>query len=259
MNTTMRCRRYAVLAHTQALVLLCSAAAPAPAPAQAAFRQEPGKSIGTVTTEGDLIVLTLNEGALGAASLFDLDHRTVRFTVGGQTYSQPLDILADPTIPSSRADLAASTAMQLRIRDDMNAAVDMINRLEVMRRQVEDQRASHATDSGVERSLAALDARMLDVELRLLSRTDLHSDDKWYVEPYKVYMNLIWLSGEVGSGAGDVAGGADYRPTDASVAVLAEIERDLAAAKSAFTTLMQQVVPAFNGAMKGKLPAIADR
>ena len=86
MNTTMRCRRYAVLAHTQALVLLCSAAAPAPAPAQAAFRQEPGKSIGTVTTEGDLIVLTLNEGALGAASLFDLDHRTVRFTPGASGY-----------------------------------------------------------------------------------------------------------------------------------------------------------------------------
>jgi len=183
----------------------------------------------------------------------------VRLTVGGQRYSQPLEILADPTIPSSGADLAASTAMQLRIRDDMNAAVDMINRLEVMRRQVEDQRAAHATDASVERSLAALDARMLDVELRLLSRTDLHSDDKWYVEPYKVYMNLIWLSGEVGSGAGDVAGGADFRPTDASVAVLAEIERDLAAAKTAFTMLMQQDVPAFNGAMKGKLPAIADK
>jgi len=181
----------------------------------------------------------------------------VRLTVGGQAYSQPLVILADPTIPSSGADLVASTAMQLRIRDDMNAAVDMINRLEVMRKQVEDQRAAHAGDSGVERSLADLDAKMLDVELRLLSRTDLHSDDKWYVEPYKVYMNLIWLSGEVGSGAGDVAGGADYRPTDASMAVLAEIERDLAAAKTAFTTLMQQDVPAFNGAMKGKLPAIS--
>src|SRR5439155_585382 len=105
----------------------------------------------------------------------------------------------------------------------------------------------HATDAGVARSLADLDARMLDVELRLLSRTDLHSDDKWYVEPYKVYMNLIWLAGEVGSGAGDVAGGADYRPTDATVAVLAKIERDLAAARAAFTTLVEQHVPAFNG------------
>jgi photosystem II stability/assembly factor-like uncharacterized protein len=183
----------------------------------------------------------------------------VHVTVGGQTYTQPLEIRADPAIPSSAADLAASSAMQLRIRDAMNAAVDMINRLEVMRKQVEDQRAAHVTDAGVERSLAQLDARMLDVELRLLSRTDLHSDDKWYVEPYKVYMNLIWLAGEVGNGAGDVAGGADYRPTDATVAVLAKIERDLAAARTAFTTLLQQDVPAFNDVMKGKLPAIADR
>ncbi|HEY6783668.1 MAG TPA: hypothetical protein VI159_01890, partial [Gemmatimonadales bacterium] len=183
----------------------------------------------------------------------------VRVTVGGQTYTQPLEILADATIPSSRADMAASTAMQVRIRDDMNATVDIINRLELMRKQIEDQRAAHATDTRVERSLADLDAKMLDVELRLLSRTDLHSDDKWYVEPYKVYMNLIWLSGEVGGGAGDVAGGADYRPTDAAVATLAQIERDLAGATTAFTALVQQDVPAFNGAMKGKVPAISDR
>jgi hypothetical protein len=97
------------------------------------------------------------------------------------------------------------------------------------------------------------------VECDLLSRTDLHSDDKWYVESYRVYMNLIWLSGEVGSGAGDVAGGADYQPTDASVAVLAKIERDLAAAKTAFTALVQKDVPAFNGAMKGKVSVIAEK
>ena len=44
-------------------------------------------------------------------------------------------------------------------------------------------------------------------------------------------MNLLWLSGEIGSGAGDVAGGADFRPTDASLQVLATIEKDLAAAR----------------------------
>jgi hypothetical protein len=41
---------------------------------------EPGKSIGTVTTQGDLIVVTLNEGALGKSNMFDLAHRTMRFT-----------------------------------------------------------------------------------------------------------------------------------------------------------------------------------
>jgi hypothetical protein len=42
-------------------------------------RGERGKSIGKVTTQGDLIVLTLDENALGRTNLFDLAKRTLRF------------------------------------------------------------------------------------------------------------------------------------------------------------------------------------
>src|SRR5215475_12191576 len=49
-------------------------------------RQEPGRSIGTATTQGNLIVMTLNEGALGHANLFDLARRTLRFTPDGTGY-----------------------------------------------------------------------------------------------------------------------------------------------------------------------------
>ncbi len=52
-------------------------------PWQAAYPQDlqqPGKSIGTATTQGNLIVMTLNEGVLGKANLFNLAHRTLRFT-----------------------------------------------------------------------------------------------------------------------------------------------------------------------------------
>ena len=49
-------------------------------------RQEPGKSIGTISTQGDLIVMTLDEGALGKANLFDLAHHTLRFTPDGTRY-----------------------------------------------------------------------------------------------------------------------------------------------------------------------------
>ena len=65
-------------------------------------------------------------------------------------------------------------------------------------------------------------------------------------------MNLIWLSGVVGSGAGDVAGGADYKPTDASVAVIEMIEKDLAGAKTAFSALIDKEIPAANRALSGK-------
>lgn len=48
--------------------------------------REPGKSIGTVSVRGNLIVLTLNESALGKQHLFNLAHHTLRFTPGGSGY-----------------------------------------------------------------------------------------------------------------------------------------------------------------------------
>jgi photosystem II stability/assembly factor-like uncharacterized protein len=177
------------------------------------------------------------EQAASAGPIASPGKYTVRLTADGQTLTRSLEVLKDPAIPSSDSDLLASTKTQIRIRDDMNAAVDMINRLEVMRKEVEDQLSASKGKPGVEKSLSDLGKKLLAVEMRLLSRTDLHSDDKWYVEAYKVYMNLVWLNGVVGSGAGDVAGGAEYRPTDASLAVLELIEKDLTAAKADFDRL----------------------
>jgi hypothetical protein len=54
--------------------------------ADAQFRQHPGRSIGTVTTHGKLIVLTLDEDVLGKANLFNLAHHTLRFTPAGSGY-----------------------------------------------------------------------------------------------------------------------------------------------------------------------------
>jgi hypothetical protein len=61
------------------ITLLCSVASAQP-------RQEPGRSIGTIRTQGDLIVMTLNDGALGKANMFDLVRRTLRFTPDGAGY-----------------------------------------------------------------------------------------------------------------------------------------------------------------------------
>jgi hypothetical protein len=55
-------------------------------PAYAQRFQEPGKSIGTISTRGNLIVMTLDENVLGKASLFDLSHHTLRFSPDGSRY-----------------------------------------------------------------------------------------------------------------------------------------------------------------------------
>lgn len=181
---------------------------------------------------------------------------SVRLIAAGQTLTQPLELLKDPAIPTSLDDLLTSTRTQIRIRDDLNETADVANQLEIMRKQIEDRLTANAGKPEIEQALKALDKRMLEVELQVLSRSDLHSDDKYFVEAYKVYLNLLWLSGAVGSGAGDEAGGADYRPTDAQLQVLDLIEKDLAKAKADFKVLVEKDVPAFNQSMAGKVAPI---
>ena len=99
---------------------------------------------------------------------------------------------------------------------------------------------------------------MWSVENYLLSRADVHSDDKYFMERYRVYMNLVWLNGEVGTGAGDVAGGADFRPTDAQVQVHADIRKDLATARTKFRQLLETEIKAFNELMQGKAKVVME-
>jgi hypothetical protein len=62
------------------ILLLCSVLG------QAQFRQEPGKPIGKVSVLGNGIVLELDEDVLGKPNMFDLDHRTLRFTPAASGY-----------------------------------------------------------------------------------------------------------------------------------------------------------------------------
>ena len=80
-------RRIQFLRRSARLILagLCSFAV-LPVVGYAQNRQDPGRSIGTITTQGDLIVMTLNEDVFGKANLFDLNQRTLRFTPDGAGY-----------------------------------------------------------------------------------------------------------------------------------------------------------------------------
>lgn len=81
MNALHRCRTTLALLACSLTLLLLGAT-----DALAQFRAGPGRTLGTVTTQGKLIVLTLDEGALGHANLFDLAHQTLRFSPAGSRY-----------------------------------------------------------------------------------------------------------------------------------------------------------------------------
>lgn len=172
----------------------------------------------------------------------------VRLTIDGKVYTQPFELLKDPAIVATEADLAASTKLQVRLRDNINTTSQMVNQLELWRKQIEDQKKAKASDAAAVKALSAIDTQMWDVEMQLVSRSEIHSDDKYFPEAYKVYMNLIWLSGAVGQGASDEAGGVDWKPTDVQYTMTTMIEGQIAKAKLDLDKIKATTIPAFNTA-----------
>jgi hypothetical protein len=179
---------------------------------------------------------------------------TVRLTVDGQSYTQPLEVLLPPNNGGSAADIAALVKLQLRVLDDISAVSDMTNQIEWMRKQVEDTRKTLARQSGKEaqvKTVDGIDKKMQDVEYQLITRSEALSDDKYYVEQYKLYLNFIWLYQEIGPGGGDTSGSADYGPTETSVGLVADLEKQLQAVHVQYKNLMEKEIPAYNQSIAG--------
>lgn len=71
--------------------------------------QVAGRSIGTISTRGDLIVFELNEGALGHANLFDLEKRTLRFTATPRGYrAETMALQWDPVFGAELTEAQVS-------------------------------------------------------------------------------------------------------------------------------------------------------
>jgi hypothetical protein len=208
---------------------------------------------------------------------------SVRLKVEGQTYAQPITVLRDPHSPGSEEDIHASVKTLLRISDDITSVSATINQIEWLRKQLEvietmlrppkkkekekpalggeededfpepEPAAEQSPDSPeakrkaeLLKTVEALDKKLQVIEYKLVSPALVNSDDKYFVEPYHAYLNLIWLNAEVGTGGGDMAGGADFAPTDTELATLHDIETEMAGANADFQKLLKDDLPAFN-------------
>jgi hypothetical protein len=179
---------------------------------------------------------------------------TVRLTVDGQSYSQPFTILRPPSDHGTDADLQASVRLQLKVRDDISTVSGMVNQIEWMRKQLVDSRKpldSQNAKAALLKAMDDIDRKMQDVEYKLISRAEALSDDKYFVTQYKLYMNFIWLNGEIGTGAGDVAGSGDYGPTETAIGLVLDLERQLHAVQAEYKTLMEKDVEAYNRSVAG--------
>jgi hypothetical protein len=93
---------------------------------------------------------------------------------------------------------------------------------------------------------AEVDAQLLAVRDVLMQRTLEDNDEKSFRGPIRLYLQLMWLSAEIGTGAGDIAGGVDFAPTRAEVEVHELLKSRLRGAEQEYKRLTEQVVPGLN-------------
>jgi hypothetical protein len=165
-----------------------------------------------------------------------------------KTYTQPLEIALPPNSHGNDSEVQASVRLQLRIRDDINSVARMTNAIEVLRKQIEDQRKVPAAPV-----LDAIDRKLQDVEFQLISHSDALSDEKYDSEAARLYLNFLWLNLSLGSGTGSkYAGGADYAPTETEIAMVRDLETQLHVVEAQYKKVMDEDVPAYNRAAPGQ-------
>jgi photosystem II stability/assembly factor-like uncharacterized protein len=213
----------------------------------------------------------------------------VRLKIGDQSFTEPMTVARDPRITATDADIELSVKTLVAIRDDISRVSDTVNQIEWLRKQLEDveamlrppkkkgnEKESVASDekededegpklqpappqvlseadmkskADVLNAAEDLDNKLQAIEHKLVSQALLNSDDKYFIEPYQLYLNLIWLNAEVGTGGGDVAGGADFAPTETQLELLKTFENQLALVDTEFRTFMKEGIPALNRAL----------
>ena len=177
---------------------------------------------------------------------------TVRVTTpDGKAYSQSFTVVASPSSPEAPAQTAERVKTLLHVRDDISSVSAMVNQIEWLRKQLQTVestlKANKESDHGKTlQSIKDMDKKIQDLENQLLSPALANSDEKSYLAPYGLYLYLIWLNGELGTGGGDVYGNPGYPPTDASTQVLQQLDQKLSAAQAQYHTLMQQDLPQFD-------------
>ncbi len=170
---------------------------------------------------------------------------TLRLSAGGQELSQPLTVKKDPHSGGSEADIQTQTAMLLELRKDLEAAVDMVNQIEIIRGQLNSIRSllqSSPDASAVSSAAGDLDQKLIDVEEKLIQRKLTGQGQDTTRWPARLVSKLAYLANGVAS--------SDFPPTTQQREVHAQFKQQIKTYQQQFDTLVSREVAAFNNLLR---------
>src|SRR5207237_9344039 len=167
---------------------------------------------------------------------------TVKLSVGGRDYTQPLRVLKDPHSAGTEADIAAQQQLLTSVRRDLDGAVDSVNSSELIRRQIanlknliQDTELRKAADE-LDQKLAGAEGSL--VELRATGRGQ---------DGVRFGSKLVQKFGYLANGLQ----GGDFKPTNQQLAVPKDLADRLQASQGQLGDVRNVELGSVNDMLRG--------
>ncbi len=170
---------------------------------------------------------------------------TAKLIVDGQEFSQDFEVLKDPLSEGTKADIQAQVGFALELRDAMNIAVNSINKVEILRKELEEIIAED-TDRRTQREAVRLKAVAEDIASKLY---DIHltgAREDAFRSPMKLYGRLSALASDINGS------GIDFKPTNQQGEVKEVLSERLENVVKQFQKVQDEDIQAFNKALQRK-------
>ncbi len=164
---------------------------------------------------------------------------TAVIKVDDQEFSKKLTVLKDPISDGRMEDIREQVAFSLELRDAMNLAVTMINKIELIRSELVELTPSLTKRSDIKEA-ERLSKLSTDIVGTLY---DIHltgAREDAFRSPMKLYGRLSALASDIN------ASGIDFRPTNQQGEVYQVLNKRLMTTKSNFDELIEEDIAAFN-------------
>jgi hypothetical protein len=174
---------------------------------------------------------------------------TVKLEVDGETSTQPIQVLKDPNSNGTEADVASQSKVLLEIHDNLNAVAGIINRIELVRRQILDLGNLLRGDKDAEATLTAgreLERKLADyeqglIQLKLTGGTAGQDSLRWEA---MLETKLATLASTIGK--------SDFPPTDQQMEVHQMFSKQVEGHKQTFADFVSKDVANFNKVLRDR-------
>ncbi|MCX6550848.1 MAG: sialidase [Acidobacteria bacterium] len=167
---------------------------------------------------------------------------SVTLSIGGRELTQPIVVRKDPNTAGTEADIEAQTKLLMELRRDLNVGVDLVNRIELVRSQLESL-GRVVTDAEVKKAGAALSQKLIDLEMMLIDLRLTGGQDS-----IRFGAKLISRFGYLANGLSN----ADFRPTDQHLEVQKLLAERVRARAAEFDVLAAGDLAAFNQMLRAR-------